>query len=247
MEWTTISFLACTLLISVGALMQAVTGLGAGLVVVPLLALVSINLVPGPVIFASLVLSSLMALRGRANINFTNTGTLVAGLVAGTVVAASYVARLPMTSLGMVFGLLVLLAVWISAVAPTLELDRRGLLGAGALSGFMGASAGIGAPVLALLYQRKKGPEFRATLAFLYFISSIVMLSCLHLAGRFGSPEVMAGLLLMPGYMLGYVLAPRLVMHFDKGYTRLGVLIISTLSGLALISQSVLKLITSVP
>ena len=77
MEWTTVNFLACTLFISVGALMQGVTGLGAGLVAVPMLALVSYSLVPGPIIFASLVLSSLMAFRGRANIDFNNTGMLV--------------------------------------------------------------------------------------------------------------------------------------------------------------------------
>jgi uncharacterized membrane protein YfcA len=147
----------------------------------------------------------------------------------------------------LVFGLLVLLAVAISVAAPPIDFNRRGMLGAGALSGFMGASAGVGGPVLALLYQRKAGPEIRATLAFLYFMSSIIMLVCLHFAGRFGRPEAAAGLLLMPGFLLGYVLAPRLIMYFDKGYTRLGVLIITTASGLALISQSVMKLITSVP
>lgn len=246
MEWELANFLACTLAIGLGALLQAVTGLGAGLVVVPLLALVSFKLVPGPVIFASLTLSSLMAFRGRENIDYTNTGTLSAGLVAGTIVAAFFIARLPLASLGLVFGTLVLAAVAISARTTQLHLQRGGLLGVGALSGFMGASAGIGAPVLALLYQHRAGPEIRATLAYLYVISSLIMLFCLHLAGRFGQVEAFAGVFLMPGFLLGYVLAPRLARFVDGGYARIVVLVISTVSALSLIIQSTLRLAADV-
>ena len=45
--------LLATLAISLGAALQASTGLGAGMVSFPLLALISLDLVPGPLIFAS--------------------------------------------------------------------------------------------------------------------------------------------------------------------------------------------------
>ena len=68
MEFTFSTFIASALAITLGVL-QASTGLGAGLIVVPLLALISFELVPGPVIFASVILSSLMTYAGRHHIS----------------------------------------------------------------------------------------------------------------------------------------------------------------------------------
>ena len=69
--------------IFLGAVVQAATGLGAGLLIVPFLALINIEFIPGPVIFASLALSYLMAYRGRKSISTQQLGTLFIGLVAG--------------------------------------------------------------------------------------------------------------------------------------------------------------------
>jgi uncharacterized protein len=79
---------AITCVITLGAILQASTGLGAGLVIVPPLGLINLELVPGPVIFASLALSSLMAWQDRKSIKFLNLGTLVAGLIAVTALGA---------------------------------------------------------------------------------------------------------------------------------------------------------------
>ena len=43
-------------ILAAGSVLQAATGLGAGLIVVPLLALISLEFVPGPVILAVLAL-----------------------------------------------------------------------------------------------------------------------------------------------------------------------------------------------
>ena len=62
------AFIASVLVITLGSVLQTSTGLGAGLVVVPLLALISFELLPGPIIFASMSLSSLMTYAGRHHI-----------------------------------------------------------------------------------------------------------------------------------------------------------------------------------
>jgi len=55
MDLTLLDILAAGLVIRLRTIVQASTGLGAGLVVVPLLALIHIEFVPCPVIFARLI------------------------------------------------------------------------------------------------------------------------------------------------------------------------------------------------
>jgi hypothetical protein len=119
-------------------------------------------------------------------------------------------------------------------------MQRRGplLAGGGVLSGFMGALSGIGAPILGLIYQHEEPRVLRATLGFIFTVSSVAILACLHLAGRFGSHEAWLGVCLVPGYVLGYLVAPPLARALDRGRSRHAVLIISTLSALMLIARS---------
>lgn len=226
-------------IITLGSVLQASTGLGAGLVTVPLLALISLELIPGPLIFASLALSSLMAWRGRASISFLNVKTLTAGLIAGTALGTLSISAVPLDRAGILFGMLVLVAVAITAAGLRIRFNSVNLLGAGALSGFMGVTASIGAPVLAILYQHEEGRTLRATLAFLYFVSSIMMVAFLHLGGRFGLKELQLGLYLIPGFLAGYFLAAPIAQVLDKGYSRIAVLVISTVSAVLLIARSI--------
>jgi hypothetical protein len=82
----------------------------------------------------------------------------------------------------------------------------------------------------------------RATLGLLYFVSSLVMLMALHLAGRFGWPEVWLALQLVPGVLAGYWLSSHLAGWLDRGRTRGAVLALSVASALALMVQSLGRL-----
>ena len=242
MDWTIANIILSITFVSIGSLLQAVTGLGAGLIIVPLLGLISVELIPAPMIFGSLVLSASMATIGRKNIDFSSIKPVLGGVVFGTVIAASYISALSIDKLGLVFGVFILFAIVLSIKCPPIPLTFNGCLSAGALSGFLGTSAGVGAPVLALLYQHHSGQSLRATLAFLYFLSSIIMLLLLHLAGRFGVSELISGMFLIPGFILGYFLSPVLVKKIDNGFARPAVLIVSSISAGILIWRSVLAI-----
>ncbi|MGH8531229.1 MAG: TSUP family transporter [Gammaproteobacteria bacterium] len=235
MEFTLYRFAATVIIITIGAVLQASTGFGAGLVVVPLLALISLDLVPGPVIFASLMLSSLMTYTGRRDIKRAHLREVIVGLLIGMVAGIVSLSLLPQAKLGLAFGMLVLLAVLVSWLGVGMRLTPVNSIMAGALSGFMGMTAAIGAPVLALLYQHEEGKALRATLALLYLLSSIGMVMLLHLAGRFSTHELVLGIYLMPGCILGYFLAGRIARFVDQGYSRIAVLVISSASALVLI------------
>ncbi len=240
MVWTLANFGVATGIVTFGALLQGASGLGAGLIIVPLLtAILSTDLVPGPTIFGSLALSAAMTIGGRRHIDFTMTRSILAGIVVGTIVAAWFIAHVPTRSLGLVFGVGILIAAVLSVRAPQFSFSTRGTLVAGSVAGLLGTSVGIGAPVLALLYQHFPGPALRATLAYLYFVSSLVALVFLHLAGRFGTQELVSGTYLVPGFVIGYFLSPRLAALVDRGYARPLVLIIATASACFLIWRSV--------
>jgi uncharacterized membrane protein YfcA len=89
------------------------------------------------------------------------------------------------------------------------------------------------------VYQHFPGRALRATLAFLYFVSSLVMLVFLHFAGRFGADELHSGFLLVPGFVVGYFLSPRLAAFVDAGYARPVVLVVSCVSASLLIWRSI--------
>ncbi len=171
MDWTLANFAVATAIVTIGALLQGASGLGAGLIMVPLLStILTTDLVPGPTIFASLALSLSMTIAGRQHIEFALTQWVLAGTVIGTIAAAWFIAHVPTDSLGLVFGIGILIAVGLSIRAPRFSLSAAGSTLAGSVAGLLGTSVGIGAPVLALLYQHFPGPALRATLAYLYFV-----------------------------------------------------------------------------
>jgi uncharacterized protein len=238
MELTIATVAASSLAITTGAILQASTGLGAGLVVVPLLALISLDLVPGPVIFASMALSSLMTYAGRRHIRWSHLDMVLLGLAAGMLAGILGLSVLPPSRIGVVFGILILFAAAVSVLGVAVKPTSMRALAAGILSGFMGTVSAIGAPVLALLYQHEDPKALRGTLALLYLVSSIGMLVLLHVAGRFSWHEAILGGYLIPGFILGYVLSGPISRVLDRGYSRVAVLIISSVSALALILKS---------
>lgn len=226
------------LVMVLGSVLQAASGLGAGLVVVPLLSLIALDWVPGPCVAASLLLSGLMAYRGRRQWCQRHLAPMLLGLLLGITLGGALVAQLPLAILGLLFGIVILGAVGLSAAGLQMPFTTPAAGLAGVLAGFMGATAGIGAPVLALFYQRLEGAALRGTLGLLYFVSSLAMLTALHLAGRFDRTEVLLALQLLPGVLVGYWLSPYLAHWLDRGHTRHAVLALSIASAVALIVKS---------
>lgn len=226
------------LAVLLGAILQASTGLGAGLIIVPLLALVSLTFVPGPVVLASMALSTIMAYQGRREIDRVGMPLLLVFLFVGIALGALSISAIPPKRAGIAFGVLVLIAVAVSAAMPRLPRNFPVAAGTGVSAGFMGAISGIGSPILSLLYQHETARVLRATLGFIFTLSSIAILIGLYFAGRFGWTEAGLGFALMPGYLLGFFVSPPIARAMDRGNSRRAVLIISTLSAIGLIARS---------
>jgi uncharacterized protein len=231
-------FVAATLAVIAGSVIQVASGVGGGFISIPLLAWIDLDLVPAPLIFASLSLSSLMAVREWHAVDWRYVPIILGGLLPGSLFGAWVLTSLSDENLGIVFGAVILIAIIMTALGRRIPLNH--LTGAliGALSGAMGTSSGIGAPPLALLYQDQPGDRIRATLAVLYTTASLIILAMLFGFGKFGVDEASSGLLLIPGFVLGYWLANRWTPHIDQKYSRLAVLLVSGIAAIALIVRS---------
>jgi uncharacterized membrane protein YfcA len=217
---------------------QGVSGVGGGFIMVPLLAMINLSFLPGPLIFGSLSISGVMAWRERSHIDYRNTGFILAAIIPGSIIGAWLLAAIPPDRLGPLFGGVILFAVLISLCGIHFPLNRVNSVGSGLLAGAMGASTGIGAPVIAILYQRVSGPMVRSTLAFVYTIASVFIVITLVLFGHFALAEAGYGLLLVPGFMLGYLCSRPLALYFDHGATRYIVLGVSAVAATSLIISS---------
>jgi uncharacterized membrane protein YfcA len=229
-----------TVVVAVGACVQGSMGFGLGLLSAPLLALVEPDLVPGPVIFASVPLSLLVAWRERASFDLREVRWAVTGRLPGTVAGAFAVAVLPQRGLAALFALVVLGAVGLSVGGWDVRPTTSTLVAAGAASGFMGTATSIGGPPIALVYQHSTGPRLRSILATYFVFGALFSLGSLAAFGEFGLHGLRLGLWLLPGMALGYLLSRRASRYLDRGRTRAAVLVSSSVSALVLIAVEVL-------
>src|SRR3569623_1901705 len=121
MDVTLFDFIAAGFVIALGSTLQASTGFGAGLLVVPHLALIHLEFVPGPVIFASLGLSSLMTVVGHGAIKRLHLRTVGLGMIIGMLIGAVSLSQLAPDHIGLIFGLLILLAASLTALGVKLQ------------------------------------------------------------------------------------------------------------------------------
>jgi uncharacterized protein len=232
------TFLLSSLIVMTGAALQGAVGFGLGLFSVPLLLLFAPELVPGPLLASSMVLTMFLALNERGAIAWTDLGWALLGRIAGIAAAAGLLATVTATSVGLWSGILVLVAVGLSASGLHVPPAPKSLMTAGALSGLLGTAVSIGGPPIALLYQREPGPRLRGTLAAFFLIGVALSLVGLGMADRFGLVELRLAGYLVPGILLGFLVSRRAARFLDRGYTRPAILIISALSSLVVILRA---------
>jgi uncharacterized membrane protein YfcA len=200
--------------VAAGAVTQRVTGIGFALVAAPLLVLAA-----GP--FDGIILANLLSLLvGVAVLASTwrdvewRRGILLAVPALTAIPLGAYVARtVPGPLLLVVTGTIVLLAlglVQLSARAAVLH-GTAGAIGAGAASGFMNVTAGVGGPAM-VLYAVSTRWEHRRFVATFQFYAVMVNLASLLFKGRPQLPPsaliVSVGALAI-GLLLGELLSRR--------------------------------------
>ncbi|MEQ8439226.1 MAG: sulfite exporter TauE/SafE family protein [Ilumatobacter fluminis] len=230
--------LAATALL-IGACIQGSLGFGLGLVGAPMLVIIDPTLVPSVVLAVGTPLTYLVAYRERKALDVRPVSWAIGGRIPGTVLGTMAVVAFGTSTLAALFAGSVLLAVVLSVIGLSVEPSRGSLLTAGFFSGLMGTATSVGGPPMALLFQRREGPELRASLAAFMAFGATLSIAVLAIAGQFEGRHVKVTLALAPAVLLGFVLSSWTNRFLDRGHTRQAVLIFATLSALSILVRQV--------
>jgi uncharacterized membrane protein YfcA len=226
--------------VAAGSAVQGAVGFGLNLLAVPVLLLVDAALVPGPTLVAGLVLSVLVAGREFDAMD-RRLGFAYAGLLPGAIAGALVVAVVPQDALSVPLGVLVLIAVALSALRWQPVPGPTSLLGAGAASGFLSTAAAIGGPPMALLYAQADSAKLRSTLSGFFVVTALLSLVILAVFGQFGAKDFGPSLALLPGVAVGFALSGRLRTVVDRGNAKPVVLALSAIAAIGAIVEGLLS------
>jgi uncharacterized protein len=218
-----------------GAAAQASIGMGLNLFTVGILALIDPVFVPAPILLHSFLLSVAASFRLRQDINVGEIGLSALGLAAGTLLAAVVLAVVSLAHLPQIFGLIIVSGVILTALGARLPLTRTTIIAASVVAGVMGTIAGVHGPPIALVYQREKPDRIRAALLPFFAVANLISLLALASIALLGWRELYASILLLPGLVAGYAVAPLLTRSLSATTVRAAILVISGASGVALV------------
>lgn len=233
---------ALALALVVGALVQQTVGLGVGLVAAPVTTLLAPELMPGFMLWLTLLLPVGTLLEGRREVDVRGLAWALPARVPGTVLGALLVVWLDQAALGLAIGAVVLLAVATTASSVRVPLRPASLVGAGLLSGVTGTVSSIGGPPMALLYQHQPLATIRQTLAVYFFVGAALSLAVLGAAGELGWRQAAVAALLSPALLVGQLVAPRLRRRVRPEQVRVVVLVVCATSAAVLVVRSLTAL-----
>ncbi|MCP3811514.1 sulfite exporter TauE/SafE family protein, partial [Mycobacteriaceae bacterium Msp059] len=126
--------------------MQASIGFGMGMLAAPIVAIVDPGLIPGTLIMLATMVTLMVVVREREDIDLAGTGWALAGRVPGTVAGALLLVVMPGELLAYALSAVVLGGVALTSMGWIPAPRRRNLVLAGATSGLLGTATSIGGP-----------------------------------------------------------------------------------------------------
>lgn len=216
--------------------MQLAAGLGLALVGVPLLAALDPRLVPAPFLAAALPLLYGQWRADRGAVPPGLLGPAVAGLALGTAAGMALALGWPGLDSRRGYGVVVLAAVVLAALAPPLRPGRAALAGTGFASGVMGGLAGVHGPLMGLALSHLPAPALRGTLGAVWCVAFLLVLAMAILAGRADPGDLALSFALLPGFALGVLLARPARRWLHGARLRRAVLALSAAGGALLVA-----------
>lgn len=228
----------CAVLIA--SIVQTSTGMGFAMIAAPLLALISIEFVPGPMLFVNLFLSLFMLSDGRSHVVRREIAILCPAILIGTLIGVAILSHVPASTLGILFACLILLAVVMTLIAKAQPLTSRNLTICGIAVGTMGSTSGIPGAPLVVLYQKEDIEKTRPTMALIFTFSYITSLIALTYSGSFNAMLALDGFALLPGLVLGFGIGKWARRYLTKAMGGVLMLSIAAIGSVLLLAKSLL-------
>jgi uncharacterized protein len=238
-------------LVVIGAIIQGSIGFGLAAVVAPVLLLLNKVFLPGPMLCTAMLLTSLIAWRDRQYTVWSEVAVGTTGRIIGMLPAALALRYVSGPVYELLFAVAVLAGVVISIAGWHVPLTLRNLFFTAIGSGFVSTVSAVGGPPMALVYQHEEAPKIRGTLNAIFTIGTPISLIGLWWAGlkpdaavAFGLPELMLGIALMPGVLVGFLLSRYTAARLDAKHTRPAILALAAVTALVVIIRSIRMLTT---
>ena len=136
--------------------------------------------------------------------------------------------------------MLIVLAAVLSAVGFPIDPSPVRNFGAGVVSGVMGTTSSIGGPALAVVYQRRPGPELRSTLALSFVVGLLMSIGALLVAGRVHRWNIGLALGLIPALLSGLLVGGGVSKRLDQRWLRPAVLAFAAVAGVVIVIRGLL-------
>lgn len=219
--------------VAAGALVQGSMGFGMALLASPILVATSPELVPGPLTACGVGVSVLTLAREWDAIDFRGLPFVLPGLLVGSWLGAGLLYFAPADTVSLLLGVIVLIAVALTASGLVLRNTRRNVLLAGLAAGFLSTTASIPGPPLALVYHHGAGNRLGGTLAPIFLFSGVLSLANLTAIGRFRFAELQLAGMMTPAVAIGLALSWLVAGRVRPETLRWAVLALSGGAGLA--------------
>lgn len=228
------------LAILLASCLQASIGFGIGMLAAPVVALVDPGLIPGTLIMVATLVTLMVVVREREDIDLHGTGWALVGRVPGTIAGAVMLAMLPHRALAILLAGVVLVGVVITSTGWIPAPRRRNVVLAGATSGLLGTATSIGGPPMALVWQRNSGARLRGTMSGFFLVGSMMSIAALTVAGAVDTRTLWGFAVMIPAAVAGYALSLRINRYLDPKRLRWLAIGASTVGAVALIGRELL-------
>ncbi len=229
------SFALIAAVVFVSAFVQGSTSMGFALILVPVLALMKPDMIPGALLYLMLPLNAYVALRERRAIDYHGAGWITVGRLLGTFAGLWVLLILSGYWLNMVVGISTILAVAASLLAPEFTPGRKALALTGLVTGITETATGIGGPPLALAYQHAPVSRLRSTVALCFLVGEVISLVVLIASGSVGFKHLEFAVWCSPALLAGMVASHLVHERLNQRMLRLGVLLFAAVSGVVVI------------
>lgn len=214
-----------------GSFLQGIIGYGVALFSAPLLILIDPILVPAPLIIVGGILPLLVLASSYRHIEVRDLAFAWPGGLVGVVIAYGLIRLLPEDTWQVIFGVVIIIAVLLSALSASLQPTRPIIAGASLVTGTMGTITGVGGPPLGLAYKNAQPQRVRGTLSAIFIPLSLMSLSALWLLGRFTAQDLVLAGALLPAMVLGFLLSRRVSRQLPASAFRIIMLTVALVAG----------------
>lgn len=227
-------------LIIFGAITQSAIGIGFGIPAC-FLVLLEPSMVPSCIILMGSFLAFSNAMLSFNDIIKVDLVYAYSGRIIGSLVAMPLIFfTLGTKNYLIIFGILLLIATYLSAKKWNIVASKKNISIAGIASGLMGTLTGIGGPPMAIVYQNSSAKKVVATLNMFFGIGALFSVILFIFFDLINLPEVMKSVYLAPALIIGtYIGRKKIIGQFVNRNLKKLIISICFLSAVIIILDAV--------